>query len=53
MTLSRLQAADIELELSGLPDLNQQEPSSSEALAVSLNEGLQEEDTVMDAANNK
>ena len=53
VTLSRLQAADIELELSGLPDLNQQEPSSSEALAVSLNEGLQEEDTVMDAASNK
>ena len=53
VTLSRLQTADIELELSELPGLNQQNPLSSEALAVSLNEVLQKEDAVMDAASNK
>ena len=53
VTLSRIQAADIELELNELPSLNQQDLPLSEVLAVSLNEVLQDEDTAMDAAGNE
>ena len=47
-SLTRTLAADIELELNELPSLNQQDLPPSEALAVSLNEVLQNDDTTMD-----
>ena len=47
-SLTRTLAADIELELNELPSLSQQDLPSSEVLAVSLNEVLQDDDTTMD-----
>ena len=47
-SLTRTLAADIELELNELSSLNQQNLPSSEVLAVSLNEVLQDDDTTMD-----
>ena len=47
-SLTRTLAADIELELNELPSLSQQNLPSSEVLAVSLNEVLQDDDTTMD-----
>ena len=47
-SLTKTLAADIESELNELPSLNQLDLPSSEALAVSLNEVLQDDDTTMD-----
>ena len=47
-SLTRTLAADIELELNELPSLSQQDLPSSEVLAISLNEVLQDDDTTMD-----
>ena len=52
-SLSRTQAADIELELNELPGLSQQDLPSSEVLAASLNEVLQDEDAAMDNAGHE
>ena len=46
--MTRTLAADIELELNELPSLSQQNLPSSEVLAVSFNEVLQDDDTTMD-----
>ena len=53
LSLSRTQAADIELELNELPGLSQQDLPSSEVLAASLNEVLQDEDAAMDNAGHE
>ena len=47
-SLTKTLAADIELELNELPSLSQQNLPSSDVLAVSLNEVLQDDNTTMD-----